>query len=166
LVHCAAIWSPQRLESTTAADVRRFFDVNALSTFLCAQRAGLRMVEQPEGGCIITVGDWATARPYLHHTAYFMSKAVIPTLTRTLAVELGQRNPAVRVNCVLPGPVMMPSTVPESERQRVVAATLVRREGTPDHVAQAALALIENDFITGACLPVDGGRTIFSGQAE
>jgi pteridine reductase len=36
----------------------------------------------------------------------------------------------------------------------------VKREGSPEHVAHAVLFLLENDFVTGVCLPVDGGRTI------
>src|SRR5437879_7931063 len=120
------------------------------------------MVRQSEGGCIVTLGDWAVARPYRNYAAYFPSKGAIPTLTRTLAVELGTRNPRVRVNCILPGPVMMPPELPESERQQAIHATLTQREGRPDHVAQAVLFLLADDFITGVCLPVDGGRTIFS----
>jgi pteridine reductase len=162
LVNCAAIWAPLPLEQLTAADIRQYFDVNTLSTFLCAQRAGLLMVGQPEGGCIVNVGDWATVRPYLDHAAYFISKAAIPTLTRVLAVELAHRNPRIRVNCILPGPVMMPPSVSEQERGHVIAATLVKREGSPQNVAQAVLAMAENDFVTGACLPVDGGRSIYA----
>jgi pteridine reductase len=162
LVNCAATWAPLPLEQVTAADVRQYFDANTLSTFLCAKHAGLMMVGQPEGGCIVNVGDWATVRPYRDHAAYFISKAAIPTLTRVLAVELAHRNPRIRVNCVLPGPVMMPPSVSAEERQQVAAATLVKREGSPQNVAQAVLAMAENDFITGACLPVDGGRSIYA----
>lgn len=162
LVNCAAIWYARRLEDATASEVRQFFDVNALGTFLCCQQAGMIMVGQPEGGCIITMGDWAVARPYLNHAAYFASKGAIPAITTVLAVELAQRNPRVRVNCILPGPVMLPPTTPAAERKRVIDATLLKREGRPENVAQAALALIENDFVTGACLTVDGGRTIYA----
>jgi pteridine reductase len=162
LVNAAAVWKSKRLEEVTAADVRHHFETNALSTFLCSQQAGLAMVKQPEGGCIITLGDWAIERPYLNYAAYFPSKGAIPTLTRCLAVELGTRNPRVRVNCILPGPVMLPPDLPEAERQEAIQATLVKREGRPEHIAQAALFLIDNDFVTGACLPVDGGRTIYS----
>jgi pteridine reductase len=162
LVNCAATWQPKRLEDVTAADVRHFFETNTLSTFLCSQLAGLAMVRQPEGGCIITLGDWAVVRPYSGYAAYFPSKGAIPTLTRTLAVELGSRNPNVRVNCVLPGPVMLPPDLPEEVKRRVIDATLVKREGTPEHVAQAVLFLIDNDYVTGVCLPVDGGRTVFA----
>jgi pteridine reductase len=65
------------------------------------------MVAQPEGGSIVNIGDWAIARPYLNYAAYFPSKGAIPTLTRTFAVELGTRNPRVRVNAILPGPVLL-----------------------------------------------------------
>ncbi len=84
------------------------------------------------------------------------------TLTRSMAVELGARNPRVRVNCILPGPVMLPRDLPEAERREAIEGTLVKREGSPVNVAQAVVALVENDFITGVCLPVDGGRTIFA----
>jgi pteridine reductase len=163
LVNCAAIWRSKRLEDVTAADVREHFDANVLGTFLCARSAGLAMVKQESGGCIINLGDWAEARPYSNYAAYFASKGAIPTLTRCLAVELGTRNPNVRVNCVLPGPVMLPADLPEAERKEAIDATLVRREGRPENVARAVLALVENDFITGACLPVDGGRTVWAG---
>jgi pteridine reductase len=161
LVNAAAIWQPKRLEDVTAADVRANFDANLLGTFLCCQQAGLAMCRQPEGGAIVNVGDWAIARPYRNYAAYFASKGAIPTLTQTFAVELAARNPRVRVNCVLPGPVMLPPDLPEEERAAAVAATLLKREGTPENVVRAVLHFIENDYVTGACLPVDGGRTIF-----
>ena len=118
LVNCAAVWQSKKLEEITAADVRYHFEINTLGTFLCAQQAGLVMVKQPEGGCIINLGDWAVVRPYLNYAAYFPSKGAIPTLTRCLAVELGSRNPRVRVNCILPGPVLLPPDLPETERRQ------------------------------------------------
>jgi pteridine reductase len=165
LVNCAAAWRSKRLEDVTAADVRHYFETNTLSTFLCAQQAGLAMVKQPQGGCIINLGDWAIVRPYLNYAAYFPSKGAIPTLTRCLAVELGSRNPAVRVNCIMPGPVLLPPDLPEKEQQQAINATLVKREGRPENIAQAVLSLVENDFVTGVCLPVDGGRTVYAPDA-
>jgi pteridine reductase len=162
LVNCAAVWQRKPLEEVTSADVRLHFEANALGTFLCAQHAGLAMVRQPEGGCIVNLGDWAEARPYLNYSAYFPSKGAVTALTRCLAVELGTRNPRVRVNAVLPGPVLLPPDLPEPERRQAINATLVKREGSPANVAQAVLALVDNDFITGVCLPVDGGRTVYA----
>jgi len=157
LVNSAAIWAPTPLEITSTDEVRRFFEVNTLSTFVCCQHAGLIMSEQPEGGVIVNIGDWATARPYRDHSAYFVSKGSIPAMTRMFAVELA---PHVRVNAVLPGPVMMPDDMNEADRRRAIAGTLLGRAGRPENVSNAVAFLLENDFVTGVCVPVDGGRTI------
>jgi pteridine reductase len=162
LINCAAVWKSKKLEDVVAADLRLHFETNTLGTFLCSQQAGLAMARQPEGGCIVTLGDWAEVRPYLNYAAYFPSKGAIPTLTRCLAVELAARNPNVRVNCIMPGPVMLPPDLPEEERRQAINATLVKHEGSPLNIAQAVLFLVDNDFVTGVCLPVDGGRTVFA----
>jgi pteridine reductase len=162
LVNCAAIWVRKQLEDVAAADVRAHFDTNLLGTFLTCQHVGLAMVNQPPGGAIVNIGDWADVRPYRDYAAYFPSKAAIPGLTRVFAVELGTRNPKVRVNAVLPGPVMLPPELSETERQQSIAGTLVNREGSPAHIAAAVLHFIDNDFVTGTCLPVDGGRSVFA----
>ncbi len=161
LVNCAAIWQPQRLEEVTAADVRRNFDINTLGTFLCCQQVGLLMVAQPRGGAIVNIGDWATIRPYLDHAAYFPSKGAIPTLTRNLAVEFASRNPRIRVNAIMPGPAMVPEDLSESEQRTAIQQALVKLAGAPHYIADAAVFLIEHEFITGVCLPVDGGRSIY-----
>jgi len=165
LVNCAAIWNRKRLEEVTASDVVANFEANTLGTFLTCQHIGLAMVKQSTGGCIVNLGDWADARPYLDYAAYFPSKAAIPGLTRTFAVELGTRNPNIRVNAVLPGPVMLPPDLSAAEKAAAVAGTLVKREGSPENIARAVLHFIDNDFITGSCLVVDGGRSVFAGGA-
>lgn len=162
LVNCAAAWRSKKLEDVVASDVRHYFETNTLGTFLCCQQAGLAMVKQPTGGSIITFGDWATERPYMNYAAYFPSKGAIPAMTRALAIELGSRNPSVRVNCIMPGPVMLPPDLPDEERQEAIDATLVKREGSPKNIAQAVQFFIDNDFVTGVCLPVDGGRSIYA----
>jgi pteridine reductase len=163
LVNCAAVWKSKRLEDVTAADVRMHFETNTLGTFLCSQQAGLAMARQSEGGLIVMLGDWAEVRPYLNYAAYFPSKGAVSTMARSLAVELAARNPRVRVNCIMPGPVMLPPDLPAAEREEAINATLVKHEGSPRNIALAVLSFIDNDFITGVCLPVDGGRTIFAG---
>jgi pteridine reductase len=162
LVNCAAIYRRKRLEEVTANDVRAHLEANLLGTFLMCQHVGLAMVQQPSGGSIVNFGDWADARPYTDYAAYFPSKAAIPGLTRLFAVELGTRNPNVRVNAILPGPVLFPPDMPAAEKAAAIAATLVKREGSPTHIAKAVLHFIDNDFITGACLAVDGGRSVYA----
>jgi pteridine reductase len=160
LVTSAAVWDSTPLETVTPQEVARQFNINTLGTFTCCQHAGRIMAAQPEGGTIITIADWAVARPYLNYVAYFISKGAIPTMTRMLAAELAERNRRVRVNCILPGPVMLPEDLSAPEVQGAVAGTLLKRPGTPEHVAHAVVFLVENDYVTGVCLPVDGGRTI------
>jgi pteridine reductase len=162
LVNCAAIWESKPLEDVTAADVRKHFDANALGTFLTCQHVGLAMCKQPDGGVIVNVGDWAEVRPYLGYAAYFPSKGAVTTITRCMAVELAHRNPAVRVNAILPGPVMLPPELSEEDKREAIDATLVKREGSPQNVALAVLSFLDNDFVTGVCLPVDGGRTVYA----
>ena len=162
LVNSAAIWQPTALENITAGDIREYFEINSIASFLCAKAAGLRMVSQSMGGSIINIGDWATVRPYLDHAAYFPSKGAIETMTRSLAVELGHRNPRIRVNCIPPGPVLLGEDATDEFAQKMATSTLAGKVGTPEHVAHATQFLCENDFVTGTCIPVDGGRSIFA----
>ncbi|MEO1496469.1 MAG: SDR family oxidoreductase [Planctomycetota bacterium] len=170
VVSSAAIWPSKPLEEETAADARKCFDVNALAPFLLAQQAGLRMAEQPGGGVIITLADIATrfdGQPYPDHAAYHLSKACLPGMTRALAVDLAKRNPRVRVNAVAPGPVVcggVPGEPEESDDrvEHVRSAALVATDdptgcGAAEHVAHAIAMLIENPFITGETVAVDGG---------
>lgn len=164
LVTAAAVWEPKPLDETTAADVRRQFDINTLGTFLCCQQAGRIMAGQSEGGLIVTIGDWATVRPYPGYAAYFAGKGSISTMTRVLAVELAEKNRNIRVNSILPGPVMLPENLSQPEVAGAVAGTLLKRPGKPENVAQAVLFFLDCDYTTGVCLPVDGGRTIAGGR--
>jgi len=162
LVNSAAIWSPSSLEDITGDEIRRYFQINSVASLLCARAAGRIMIRQDHGGAIVNIGDWATVRPYADHAAYFPSKGAIEAMTRSLAVELGSRHPGVRVNCVQPGPVLLGEDVPEETISRLVESTLAKRIGTPEDVAAAVAFLCENTFVTGVCLPVDGGRGIFA----
>jgi NAD(P)-dependent dehydrogenase (short-subunit alcohol dehydrogenase family) len=163
LVNSAAVWEPHTLEGTDTARIRNQWESNTLGAFLVAKHAGLRMAAQPTGGAIVLIGDWAIARPYSDFAAYFVSKGSIPAMTRALAVELAERNPRMRVNAILPGPVMLDEKTPEPTQQKILDACLLRKLGSADHVGSASVFLAEHDFITGVCLPVDGGRSIYAG---
>ena len=110
LVTAAAVWDRRKLEETTAADVRREFEVNALGTFLCCQQAGRIMVGQPSGGAIVTIGDWAS-RGRMPITPPISSARGRSRAHPHVGRGVGPRNRAVRVNCILPGPVMLPENL-------------------------------------------------------
>lgn len=161
-VTTSSIWSATPLAEVSKDELHRNFDINTLGTLFVARAAGRVMVDQPDGGCIVTFGDWSIARPYPDHIAYFLSKGAIPTLTRVLARELAVQNPKVRVNCIHPGPVMFPDDASEQRKSRLVDATLVKMADCPEAVARAVEGFIANPFVTGTCLAVDGGRHMYS----
>jgi len=160
LVHCASTWPKVSLEDTDEELLARTFQDNTISSFMCAKEAGLLFAKQSTGGVIVQVSDWAVHRPYLDHAAYFAAKGSIETLTKVFAKELGVRNPNIRVNAILPGPLAVPDTISEDERRRIVDSTILKRLGKPEHFVQTVFFLIDNDFITGASITVDGGRSI------
>ena len=114
------------------------------------------------GKRLVLVGDWAVLRPYRDFSAYFVSKGAIETLVRSMAVELASRNPNIHVNGILPGPVMLDPSISAARAEHILQTSLVKRHGRPEDVAQAAFFLSTQSFITGTCLSVDGGRTIYS----
>lgn len=164
LVNSAAIWDWKPFDEIKYQDVQKQFEVNSLGTFLCSQHAGLAMVKQSSGGAIVLVGDWAVTRPYANFAAYFAGKGAIETMTKSLAVELAIRNPNIRVNAVLPGPVMLDQSIGHEQAGKIAQDCLLKRLGTPEDVAEAAFFLSQQRFITGVSLPVDGGRSIYAGS--
>ncbi|MGE5027656.1 MAG: pteridine reductase [Betaproteobacteria bacterium] len=111
-------------------------------------------------GCIVNIADIHAERPMKSYVVYSIAKAGLVALTKSLAHELG---PEVRVNAVAPGPIMWPEgdpTFDDQERRRIVAHTLLKREGSPDDIARAVAFLIKDaPYVTGVILPVDGGRS-------
>lgn len=164
-VTASSIWPTERFEETTSESLLKSFQVNTIGTFSVAKAAGLVMVEQDTGGNVVTIGDWKIDRPYLDHAAYLIAKGSIPTLTRVLALELGHRNAKVRVNCIHPGPVMFPPGTSEEEQQSLIESTLVKDADCPEMVAAAVRFFVQNSFVTGCCLPVDGGQHFYSPES-
>ncbi len=160
LVTTASIWRSIPLEQLTAEEILNNFRVNTLGTFLCCQHVGLAMAKQPDGGNIITIGDSLTNHPYVNYAAYFTSKGAIAGLTRSFAVELANRNPKIRVNCIAPGPVMFPDAMQAEDAKRVTDSTLNKTANHPESVAAAVEFLINSPMMCGVVLPVDGGRNV------
>jgi NAD(P)-dependent dehydrogenase (short-subunit alcohol dehydrogenase family) len=144
------------IATITEADWDDMMNDNLRTAFLCAHRFGLYM-QAHGGGVIVALADVAGLRPWADYLPYSIAKACVIALTQALAKELA---PSVRVNAIAPGPVLFPADVDPALQQREVSRTLLQREGHPSNVAEAVLALVRNDYVTGAVLPVDGGRLL------
>lgn len=123
-----------------------------------AQRIGRRMQEQG-AGCIIALADVAGIRPWADYIPYSTAKSCVIAYASSLAKRLA---PAVRVNCIAPGPILFPPWYGADARRREISRTRLKRPGDPKQISDAVLYLARNDYVTGTVLPVDGGRLLVS----
>jgi NAD(P)-dependent dehydrogenase (short-subunit alcohol dehydrogenase family) len=157
LVNNASNYYKTPFATLTEAQWDDLVGTNLKGTFLVSKRVGDEMLKAGAGK-IINLADWAGFRPYKDYIPYCVAKAGVIALTTALAKTLA---PHIQVNAVAPGPVLLPEDFSESLRGAIVQATPLKRLGTPDDVAQTVVFLVEgSDFITGAIIPVDGGRLI------
>ena len=157
LINNAAVYFKTPFQHVSESDWDLTLDLNLKGSFLCARAVADGMVERGEGK-IINFADWAGMRPYREYLPYCVSKAGVIALTQSLAQELA---PAVQVNCIAPGPILLPEEMDEHEREKVIRATPLKRIGSPEDIVQTVLYLIEGtDFVTGGTYLVDGGRFI------
>ncbi len=158
LVNNASVFFPSPLGEVTDLQWDTLINTNLKGPFFLAQKVGLAM-KAAVGGTIINIGDWAAERPYTGYLPYCISKAGVVAMTKGLAKALA---PEVRVNCINPGPVMLPEDLSEAEKEEVMRKTPLQRTGSPADIANAVVFLCEGtDFMTGAVITVDGGRAVW-----
>jgi 3-oxoacyl-[acyl-carrier protein] reductase len=160
LVNNAGVMYAKSVLETTEDEWDRTIDINLKGAYLCAKEVAPIMLRQEAGTIIMMSSNSGLYHPSaMRFTEYVTSKAGMNGLTKALALALG---PHVTVNAICPGWIkteMVGDTDPDVE-QRILAETALRRWGTTDDVAGAAvfLASKEAGFITGELLIVAGGR--------
>ncbi|MDX1577465.1 MAG: SDR family oxidoreductase [Gemmatimonadota bacterium] len=175
LVNSAASFARRPFDEIDAEAWDAVQAVNVRAPFLCTRRAALLMrtvADRPGSlgeagapGAVVNFGDLAgvtTWKGYAHHG---VSKAGVLHLSRVAARELA---PDVRVNAVVPGPILPPpgeSADSESWRRKGERVPLART-GDPSHIASTVRFLVENDFVTGATIFVDGGENLLPGGRD
>ncbi len=150
------------LDALTDAVWNDILGVNLKGTFFCCRAAAAEL--RKTGGAIVNIASIAAHRASGSSIAYAVSKAGVVQLTRALALALA---PEVRVNSVSPGLVStrwfssrFGDEAAAAQEEAFAKQTPVQKIATPDDVARAVIALLENDLITGQDLVVDGGKNV------
>lgn len=156
------------IESTTLETFDLIMTTNLRSVFEITQQAVPHLTASK--GNIVNVSSTASFLPYLDSLAYCSSKGALDQLTKCTALELGPKG--VRVNSVNPGDIVTNYHVPlgmsEEEHKAYIEKYNkiypLRRVGKPHEVA-ATIGFLASDmasFITGTCMIIDGGLTLYT----
>ena len=149
------------LAAATPEIWRELHEVNVIAPFRLvteAESALRAAARRGRAGCVVNISSHAGVRPKGASIPYAATKAALNHVTRLLALTLA---PDVRVNAVAPGLVDTPLT-----QGWAGASTLwrerapMRREATPDDIAQAVAMLVASDYLTGEVLLADGGLNL------
>ncbi len=151
LVNNASIFERGALRETGRDLFDRHFNINLKAPFFLIQA----FAESCAGGQVINVLDTRVSRSDPHHAAYTLSKKMLHELTKMAARELG---PAIRVNGISPGMILPPPGGVADELERRSAALPLKRIGDTDNLVAAVRFLLNNPFVTGESIYVDGGE--------
>jgi 3-oxoacyl-[acyl-carrier protein] reductase len=144
------------IEKLSLAKWQAVIDVDLTGVFLCAREAAYHMVAQGTGGAIVSISSLSWMGN-AGQTNYSAAKGGVVSMTRTWAIELARYG--IRAVAVAPGLTAtdMAKSMPEDARERLTSAIPLRRMAEPAEVSLAVRFALENDYLNGRVIPVDGG---------
>ena len=159
LVNNAGIAWKGLFTDMTLEDWRRVMDADLTSVFLCCRRALPPMIRQKRGSIVNVSSMWGQVGASCE-AAYSAAKAGIIGLTKALAKEEGPSG--IRVNCLAPGLIDTPMNgdLSPEDLDAIREETPLERVGSPEEIGEAVAFLLEQEFITGQVLGVNGGLVI------
>jgi pteridine reductase len=154
LVNSAGQFRAGDVRSLPVAEWDLTMDLNVRAPFLCAREAAARMTR---GGLIVNITDVGARKSWSRFPAYVASKAGLEALTRVLARTYA---PDIRVNAIAPGLILPSQETSPSDWQRLTARLPMKRPGTTEEIGAAFEFLLQNEYVTGQTLVVDGGYSL------
>lgn len=160
LVNSASIFEEATLEEVGLDEFRRNFDINALSPFVLTRNLYRHLKLRQATGSVVNLLDSRITDYDRRHVAYALSKRALHSLTQMSAMEFA---PVLRVNAVAPGLILPPAGKDESYLERLRTTNPLQSHGTLTQITDALLFLVDNAFVTGQTIWVDGGRHLKGG---
>ncbi len=153
LVNNASIFQRATIRETGRDLFEHHLNIHLRAPFFLTQAFAEGCAE----GQVLNILDTRVRGSDPRHAAYTLSKKALLELTRMAARELG---PGIRVNGVAPGMILPPPGGVSDELERRSAGLPLKRIGDTANVVAAVLFLIDNPFVTGECVYVDGGENL------
>ncbi len=144
------------LEKLSLDHWQTVMDVNLTGVFLCGREFALQAIEHKQNACIINISSISRAGN-MGQSNYSAAKAGVASLSVVWAKELARYN--IRANAIAPGFIetdMVAEMKPEM-LAKITAGVPLRRMGQTDEIAHTVLYLLENEYVTGRTIEVDGG---------
>jgi NAD(P)-dependent dehydrogenase (short-subunit alcohol dehydrogenase family) len=154
LVNSAAFLPGGNVELLSIENWDTTLDLNLRAPFLLTQEASHKMIA---GGLIVNITDVGAQKTWSRYPSYTVSKAALESLTRILARAFA---PAIRVNAIAPGFVLQSDIVAPEEWDRLVKRVPLQRPARTEEIASALEFLLNNEYITGQTIVVDGGYSL------
>ena len=156
LVNSAAIFQRRNFLDVTREDWEQTLAINLRAPFFLTQEAA-KIMKRNSSGSIINIGDYGSLQPWPQFPHHGISKAALIMLTRTSAVSLA---PEIRVNAIIPGPVLRPDDMDVQSWSKITQNTPLGWGGNAQSVAKAVRYLVSETAISGAIIPIDGGQSL------
>lgn len=157
LIHNASIFAPSDTDVTQQfEDLAKLCAVHMQGPMLLMETLHQALL-QGENSNVIALTDIYVHHPNSHYSGYCASKAGLDNLMQSYARRFA---PGIRVNCIEPGPIAFLPEHSEVHRQEVLARTPLAKEGGFKPIWETVKYLNDNEYLTGARIAVDGGRSI------
>jgi pteridine reductase len=154
LVNSAAFMPKGSVDALTIEIWDTSLDLNLRAPFLLAQECAKKMTD---GGLIVNITDVGAQKVWSRYPSYTVSKVALESLTKILARALA---PKIRVNAIAPGFVLQSNIVSDEEWQRLINRIPLKRPAQTAEIASALEFLLENEYMTGQTIVVDGGYSL------